>query len=144
MFQRKQCVLFQPQLTAAQANLPGGRVACWVLTHCMHSPCGEAELHPPALKSVTSSYRLLQTRCAAASAVVAGRARQKHRALNFSIFKMVVRTTRTPERHLQRPFSCYSLSVQAPNGPVAAFSCKLSPAGESAVQRTQDSFAEGG
>lgn len=143
IFRRKQRDLFQRQLTAAQARLPGGRVACWVLTHRVCSPRGEAELHPPALKWVTGSPRLLQTSCAVASAVPAGRARQKHQALDFSIFKMAVRTTRTPERHLQRPLSCYALSVQAPNGPVAAFSCKLSPTGESAVRCTPDGFTEG-
>lgn len=124
-------------MTAAQARSPGGRVACWVLTHRARSPRGS----PASPARLKVGHRFPPP--ATASAVPAGRVGKKRGALDFGVFKGAVRT-RAPERRLQRPLSCDSLSAQAPARPVATFSCQLSPAGASAVRCTPDGFVEGG
>lgn len=107
---------------------PGGRAACWVLTHHMCSP-REAELHPPALKWVTGYSHPLQPDCATASAVPAQRDTHHGALTDFSPLEMAGGGTGTLSRHLQRPLSGSLLPLEAPNGPAAVSGSRCSPAG---------------
>lgn len=64
-------VLHRMGIFQGSISQPGGRAACWMLTHLVVPR--EAELHPPALKWVISSSHPLQPNCAMASAVLARR-----------------------------------------------------------------------